>query len=238
MAKQEFATREDGMRSVDDITAAELLDGLPSRVHEVYAPFVRDIPDHPAFVEGGRSWSYRQFSEAVDAVAKDLSNLGIRPGDRVMIASENSVALGAMLFAASKLDAWGIPVNPRLSAREIDLIGTHSGARRVLFNSALSKEAADHASRIGAKIDAVGPFGGIGIGPLNADAHAEPIEKDGASQVAGLLYTSGTTGAPKGRRGNRHFALLSTAFLGAGVRWLRFEFRRMGEESNGSADDF
>ena len=40
------------MRSVDDITAAELLDGLPSRVHEVYAPFVRDIPDHPAFVEG------------------------------------------------------------------------------------------------------------------------------------------------------------------------------------------
>ena len=117
------------MRSVDEITAAELLDGLPSRVHEVYAPFVRDIPDHPAFVEGGRSWSYRQFSEAVDAAAKDLSDLGIRPGDRVMIASENSVALGAMLFAASKLDAWGIAVNPRLSAREIDLIGTHSGAQ-------------------------------------------------------------------------------------------------------------
>jgi acyl-CoA synthetase (AMP-forming)/AMP-acid ligase II len=186
------------MRSVDDITAAELLDGLPSRVHEVYAPFVRDIPDHPAFVEGGRSWSYRQFSEAVDAAAKDLSDLGIGPGDRVMIASENSVALGAMLFAASKLDAWGIAVNPRLSAREIDLIGTHSGARRVLFNSALSKEAADHASRVGAKIDAVGPFGGIGIGPLNADAQAEPVEKDGARQVAGLLYTSGTTGAPKG----------------------------------------
>ena len=186
------------MRSVDELTAAELLDGLPSRVHEVYAPFVRDIPDHPAFVEGGRSWSYRQFSEAVDAVTKDLADLGIRPGDRVMIASENSVALGAMLFAASKLDAWGIAVNPRLSAREIDLIGTHSGARRMLFNSALSKEAADHASRVGAKVGAVGPFGGIGIGPLNADAQAEPVEKDGARQVAGLLYTSGTTGAPKG----------------------------------------
>jgi len=186
------------MRSVDDITAAELLDGLPSRVHEVYAPFARDIPDHPAFVEGARSWSYRQFSEAVDATTMDLTNLGIRPGDRVMIASENSVALGAMLSAASKLDAWGIAVNPRLSAREIDLIGTHSGARRVLFNAALSKEAADHASRVGAKIAAVGPFGGIGIGPLNADAQAEPVEKDGARQVAGLLYTSGTTGAPKG----------------------------------------
>jgi acyl-CoA synthetase (AMP-forming)/AMP-acid ligase II len=186
------------MSSVDEFTAAELLDGLPSRVHEVYAPFVRDIPDHPAFVEGGRSWSYRQFSEAVDAAANDLSDLGVRPGDRVMIASENSVALAAMLFAASKLDAWGIAVNPRLSAREIDLIGTHSGARRTLFNSALSKEAADHGKRVGAKIAAVGPFGGIGIGPLNEDATAEPVERDGAHQVAGLLYTSGTTGAPKG----------------------------------------
>src|SRR3954469_17661034 len=189
---------EDGMRSVDDITAAELLDGLPSRVHEVYAPFVRDIPDHPAFVEGARSWCYRQFSEAVNAAAKDLADLGIRPGDRVMIASENSVALGAILFAASKLDAWGIAVNPRLSAREIDQIGTHSGARRVLINAAVSKEAADHASRIGAKISAVGPFGGIGIGPLNADAKPEPVERNGAGQCAGLLYTSGTTGAPKG----------------------------------------
>jgi long-chain acyl-CoA synthetase len=80
------------MRSVDELTAAELLDGLPSRVHEVYAPFVRDIPDHPAFVEGGRSWSYRQFSDAVDAAAKDLIVLGVRSGDRVIIASENSVA--------------------------------------------------------------------------------------------------------------------------------------------------
>lgn len=186
------------MRSVDDITAAELLDGLPSRVHEVYAPFVRDIPDHPAFVEGGRSWTYRQFSDAVNAAAKDLADLGIGPGDRVMIASENSVALGAVLFAASKLDAWGIAVNPRLSAREIDLIATHSGARRVLFNAALSKEAADHATRVDAEIGAVGPFGGIGIGLINADAQAEPVEKDGARQVAGLLYTSGTTGAPKG----------------------------------------
>ncbi|MBN8990520.1 MAG: AMP-binding protein [Rhizobiales bacterium] len=186
------------MRSVDDITAAELLDGLPSRVHEVYAPFVRGMPDHPAFVEDGRSWSYRQFSDAVDAAARDLADLGIRPGDRVIMASENSVALGAVLFAASKLDAWGIPVNPRLSAREIDQIAAHSGARRVLFNAPLSKEAADHASRVGATIRAVGPFDGIGVGPLKADALAEPVEKDGARQVAGLLYTSGTTGTPKG----------------------------------------
>ena len=48
-----------------------------------------------------------------------------------------------MLFAAGKLEAWAIPVNPRLSARELDLIASHSGARRVVFNAALSNEAAD-----------------------------------------------------------------------------------------------
>ena len=79
--------------------------------------------------------------------------LGIRPGDRVMIASENSVALSAFLFAASKLDAWPISVNPRLSARELDQIGAHSGARRAFFVTGLSQEAdgpCGAARRIGA----------------------------------------------------------------------------------------
>src|ERR1700733_3338876 len=126
----------------DKVTAADLLEGLPARVHEVYEPFVRSAPDHPAFVEGGTVWTYRQFSDAVQSVADELKALGIRGGDRVMIASENSVALAAFLFAASKLDAWPIAANPRLSPRELDQIYDHSGARRLFLTSALSKEAA------------------------------------------------------------------------------------------------
>ncbi|WP_156435023.1 class I adenylate-forming enzyme family protein [Bradyrhizobium lablabi] len=183
---------------LDKISASDLLEGLPSRVHDVYAKFAQETPDHPAFVEAGRSWSYRQFSDAVEAASRDLRELQIRPGDRVMVASENSVALGAILFAIGRLDAWAIAVNPRLSARELEQIRSHSGARRVLFNSALSREAADHALRAGASTRSIGPFGGIGVAPLNEEARAEPVEADAARQVAALMYTSGTTGTPKG----------------------------------------
>src|SRR5262249_30617869 len=148
--------------------------------------------------EGGRTWTYGQFADAVDTAARHLSKMCIRPGDRLIVSSENSVAMGAMLFAASKLDAWAIPVNPRLSAREFDLIVEHSGARRVLLNSALSKEAADHAQRLGAKMGSVGPFGEFGLGPVNEAALPEPVYADRARQVAALMYTSGTTGIPKG----------------------------------------
>ena len=183
---------------LENITANDLIEGLPSRVHEVYAKFAQEIPEHPAFVEAGRSWSYRQFSDAVEAAARDLRELQVRPGDRVMVASENSVALGAILFAIGKLDAWAIAVNPRLSARELEQIRSHSGARLVIFNSALSKEAADHAVAHRRDHTFDRTVRRLGRRAVERGARAEPVETDAARQVAALMYTSGTTGAPKG----------------------------------------
>jgi len=137
-----------------------------------------------------------------------------------MVASENSVALGAMLFAIGRLDAWAIAVNPRLSARELEQIRSHSGARLVIFNSALSKEAADHALRTSATIRSIGPFGGLGVAPLNEETQAEPVEADAARQVAALMYTSGTTGKSKGavrtHEGSALIALVTDLDLGFG----------------------
>src|SRR5271163_3473867 len=115
------------MKAVDAMSSADILEGLPDRIGEVIVPHVVERPDHPAFVEGDRAWSYREFADAVDAVAADFERLQIRPGDRVLLASENSVALAAFIFACSKLDAWAIVANPRLAARELNQIKLHSG---------------------------------------------------------------------------------------------------------------
>ena len=179
-------------------TTASILESLPSRIHQVFDPYVATTPDSVALIEDGEKLTYRQFDRAVSGTTNALRELGIRAGDRVMIVSENCVSLACLLFATSRLDAWAIVANPRLSPRELDQISDHSGARRVFFTAGVSEEAAAHASRSGAGIRDVGPFSDIGVSPLNRDTVAEPVETDGAKQVAVLIYTSGTTGTPKG----------------------------------------
>jgi long-chain acyl-CoA synthetase len=185
-------------KPAEAIDIAEMLSRLPRRVHEVIDQYAAQTPQHPALVENTVTWSYRELHDAVRKIAAALQSLGIRPGDRIMIVSENCIALAGLLFAASRIDAWAIVVNPRLSPREFDQISDHSGARRVLFTVGVSREAADHAARGEAHISHIGPLNDIGIGALNEQATAEPVEESSARQVAVLIYTSGTTGTPKG----------------------------------------
>ena len=174
------------------------VEGLPNRIHEVIDHHVEATPDHLALIDDKMRLTYRELDRTVGRVAEALQELGIRGGDRMMIVSENSIPLACLLLAASRLDAWAIVVNPRLSARELDQIREHSGARRVLLTADVSQEAAAHADRYEAAVQDVGPLRGIAVAGLNLATVAEPIEADGAKQVAVLIYTSGTTGTPKG----------------------------------------
>jgi long-chain acyl-CoA synthetase len=180
------------------IDIAEILTSVPPRIHQVMDQFAENTPLQPALAEDGATWSYRELQHAVRQIAAALQSLGIRPGDRMMIVSENCIALAGLLLAASRIDAWAMVVNPRLSPRELDQIRDHSGARRVFFTTGVSKEAASHAARHEATIGGIGPLSDIGIGALNETTMPEPVEASAARQVAVLIYTSGTTGTPKG----------------------------------------
>lgn len=206
--------------AAEAVDVAEVLEAIPHRLHQVVDRYVRETPDHPALVENDTIWSYRTLVESVSLIAASLRSLGVRSGDRVMIVSENCIALAGLLLAASSIDAWAIVVNPRLSARELDQIRDHSGARRMFFTASVSSEAAAHVARYGAVIGAVGPLTSIGISALNESTAIEPIETDRAKQVAVLIYTSGTTGTPKGvmlTHENLLFSAMTTA-----------RFRQMG----------
>jgi long-chain acyl-CoA synthetase len=199
---------------VDATEVAEILQSIPQRLHQVMDRGAVEAPDHPALVEDGVTWSYRQLSEYLPQVASALESLGVRPGDRMMIVSENSIAMAALLLAASRLGAWAIVVNPRLSPRELDQIRDHSGARRMFFTAGVSKEAAAHGARVNSSIHEIGPLKEIAVSPLNDSTTVEPPEESSAKQVAVLIYTSGTTGTPKGvmlTHENLLFSAMTTA---------------------------
>jgi long-chain acyl-CoA synthetase len=200
----------------------EMVNTLPHRIHEVMDPYVTATPDRTALIDDNATLTYREFDRAVGSAVEALRALGIRAGDRVMLISENSIPLACLLFAVSRLDAWAIVANPRLSPRELDQIRDHSGARRMFFIAGVSEEAAAHATRYDAPVQDVGPLRGIGVSALNEATQPEPVEADGARQVAVLIYTSGTTGTPKGVM-LTHRNLLFSASGTASIRHMTAE---------------
>jgi acyl-CoA synthetase (AMP-forming)/AMP-acid ligase II len=169
----------------------------PRRIHEVFQPWSVTHPQKIALADAERSMTYAELAAAVEAVAQRLAGVGLRAGDRLLLVAENSVALAVCILAASRLDAWSASVNARMSPREIDTFLEHSGARRALYFSAGSDPAKAHGEARGAQPVEWPGIGRLLLGPLNEAALPEPVEQDGAGQVAAMVYTSGTTGAPK-----------------------------------------
>src|SRR2546429_5687637 len=133
----------------------DVLKTLPGRICDVVKPWAERSPDHPALVETAGTWTYRQLASVIADTQVWLQGLGVRPGDRVMIVCDNCRAFVAILLAAASLDAWPVLVNARLSAREIDEIRDHCGARRVFYTTSVSPHATAHARRHGAVFAAV-----------------------------------------------------------------------------------
>jgi long-chain acyl-CoA synthetase len=200
---------------------------LPDRIGDVIGHAALLFPDRPALIDGGETWSFRELSAAADAARGWLQGRGVRPGDRVMVLAENCRASIALFFAIAKTGAWPVMVNPRLSAREVDAIRAHCGARRVIYPAPTSTVSRDHVQRHEAVLEDVAGLGRMGLSPIDDTAVSAGIEETEADPVAALVYTSGSTGEPKGVM-LTHRNLLFMARAAGSIRSLKPEDRLYG----------
>lgn len=188
------------------------------RIHELIARQAAQRGQAPGLIDGdGRVLSFAEYLAAIEEMAELLRDRGVVGGDRVLIVAENCAATALAIFAASALDAIAVPVNARMTGPELSRIVAHCEPRAILFTCHVSPEARAHAEGAGAAQVATATADiAVASGPAGA---SDPVEA-GPGQVAVILYTTGTTGDPKGvmlTHANLLFAGASSARMRAMV---------------------
>jgi long-chain acyl-CoA synthetase len=159
-------------------------------------------PDNTAVVLGDLRLSYQQLWDHTRQYAAVLRERGVGPGDKVALLLPNTPHFPLAYFATLSLGAVAVPVHALLKAEEIEYVLTDSGAKTLVCAAPLLGEGAKGAELAGVPVLAVMDGGDATIERIDTLAFAAtPIEalvpRD-AEDTAVILYTSGTTGKPKG----------------------------------------
>lgn len=156
----------------------------------------RKTPNRTALIHGERTTDYRTLHQRVTRLAHALRARGIRRGDRIAHLGPNHPAYLETLFAAGTLGAVFVPLNTRLAGPEIAYQLTDSGTRALVHAPA-------HAGLVAELRDTTDVRTHVEIGEeyeqALASAPDEPIDEPVTlDDLCIIMYTSGTTGRPKG----------------------------------------
>ncbi|HVW79382.1 MAG TPA: long-chain fatty acid--CoA ligase [Mycobacteriales bacterium] len=161
-------------------------------------------PDRVMTVFEGQSTTYAEMASRSAALATGLADRGIGSGDVVALLSYNCPEFLEAIFAANYLGAIAMPINWRLAAPEVRYILEHSGAKAIVCDEALTTLADEAVSDLtGGGLLKVcvadpAPSGWTAIAELRATGSVSPRVPVDGDDVHRLMYTSGTTGRPKG----------------------------------------
>lgn len=165
-------------------------------------------PDLEACVEteSGRRFTYRELNQRCNRTASMFRELGIQPGDRVALLMMNGVEFIESFFAIARMGAVCVPLNWRLTADELCFILKDSGAATLLFSSDFAEVVEEIQGR-GGEATAVKQWICVGeptafaldYAALHAAASDTPCPVGARDDdTLFIMYTSGTTGLPKG----------------------------------------
>ncbi|MBU1182030.1 MAG: long-chain fatty acid--CoA ligase, partial [Proteobacteria bacterium] len=159
------------------------------------------FPDKPALIFEGKRWSYLQLDTDVNRMANGLRELGVGKGDRVALFLPNIPEFVIGYFAIQKIGAIAVSVNAMLKSEEVKYIINDAEASVIVTTALLRQEVpADAMPSVKHIIVAEGEAGNdLSFGKLlsKGSAQCRCLELN-IHDPAAILYTSGTTGFPKG----------------------------------------
>ena len=187
-------------------------------LNSVFERAAAQYADCPAVRMDGLVLSYAQLRDAAGRAASLLASLGIVPGDRVAIMLPNVPAFPVAFYGALGAGAIVVPMNPLLKSREIAFYLSDSGAKVLLAWHEAAAEAALGAAQAGVQVIKVDDLDAAGL--LHGLTPVPALAVAAGGDDAVILYTSGTTGRPKGAELThagltRNAALTATTLISA-----------------------
>jgi len=186
-------------------------------IHQVLEDTAKRIPDRLAFLYP-KNLTFKQFKEQVDIFSTVLKNLGVKKGDRVALYAPNSIQWEISFFGLEKAGAILVPMNPLFKETEVQYEANDSGAETIIVSQpeypivAAIKDKTNFKNIIVIESEEKPEIleGTIGWSDLLANTKPNPPEYEFnvKEDLAALVYTSGTTGLPKGTM-LTHFNMVS-----------------------------
>ena len=173
--------------------------GLPpwSRIDQWCAAQARSTPDALAVRDATYSFTYREFDDAANRVARHLVGRGVVPGDRVGVAVERSASMVAVLLGVMKAGAAYVPLDPAFPADRLRFMIEDATLSHIVTSGEGDADlftVPGAGGRPPAIVDLIADASAI----TAEDPSPLPTVDDGADEAAYVIYTSGSTGLPKG----------------------------------------
>ncbi|MFI2645689.1 AMP-binding protein [Streptomyces sp. NPDC018610] len=160
-------------------------------IHSLLDTAAREVPDAPAIRDATGRWTYRELAEAAEAFAHWLHGQGIGRGDRVVVQLPTSRELAAMFYGTSRAGAVFVPLNPAMKEFHLRSVVGNAEPKLVLTDAAgapvLRRVSTAPVHDMADVRPALATPGALDVAP-------KPVAAD---DLAVLIYTSGSTAAPK-----------------------------------------
>ena len=172
----------------------------PRSVDQMLSRAANDHPNSIALADLERRRTYAELNDSAEAIASGLAARGVRPGDRVALLLDNRLEFAEAFFGIIRAGAVAVPLNIRAQGPEMSYLIAHSGAK-VLIHEAHSAARLPDGPTVPLPHHRIA-VGGYSVGsePYEELRHSHHPQREPASEddTVAILYTSGTTGRPKG----------------------------------------